>query len=110
MAGPFPIGYIKDAKVNGLMSVVKPDGARRQVGNLSAPAGRSFNDGINENVLQEWKKTQTTSRDIADMIIRAGRNAILTCSDMTSAYKNLPVILSQRHYRCLGSVGRSLLI
>ena len=106
MAGPFPLGHIKDAKVNGLMSVVKPDGARRQVGNLSAPAGRSFNDGIDKNILREWKVTQTTSRDIADMIIRAGRNAILTCSDMISAYKNLPVTLNQRRLQVFRFCGK----
>ena len=34
MAGPFPIGYIKNA--NRFISVVKSDGSRRQGGNLSA--------------------------------------------------------------------------
>ena len=37
MAGPLGIGTMKDAKVCGLISVVKPGGDRRQVGNLSAP-------------------------------------------------------------------------
>ena len=78
MAGPFPIGYIKNAKVNGFISVVKSDGSRRQVGNLSAPEGRSFNNGIDPGVLKEWKVTQTTSRDIADKILRAGKNAVWT--------------------------------
>ena len=50
--------------------------------------------------------TQTTSRDIADMIIRAGRNAILTCSDMSSAYKNLRVILSQRRLQVFRFCGK----
>ena len=44
MAGPLPMGSIKDAKVNGFMSVVKPGDARRQVGNLSSPKGASFNE------------------------------------------------------------------
>ena len=78
MAGPFPIGYIKNAKVNGFISVVKSDGSRRQVGNLSAPEGRSFDNGIDPGVLKEWKVTQTTSRGIADKILRAGKNAVLT--------------------------------
>ena len=34
MAGPFVPGYIRNGKINGFISVVKPDGARRQVGNL----------------------------------------------------------------------------
>ena len=59
MSGPFKIGSVKSAKVNGFISVVKDSGARRQVGNLSAPAGLSFNDGISKNTLKEWKVVQT---------------------------------------------------
>ena len=106
MAGPFQIGFVKNAKVNGFISVVKPDNSRRQVGNLSAPAGMSFNDGISSQVLEQWTVGQTTSRQFADMIARAGKNAILTCSDMKSAYKNLPVSLDQRRLQVFRFCGK----
>ena len=106
MAGPFPHGYVQNAKVNGFISVVKSDGSRRQVGNLSAPEGRSFNDAVDTGVFKEWNVTQTTSRDIADMILRAGKNAVLTCCDMTSAYKNLPVCLEQRRFQVFRFCGK----
>ena len=106
MAGPFPLGYIENAKINGLISVVKPDGSRRQVGNLSAPKGRSFNDGIDPSLLKEWRVKQTTSRDIADMILRTGKDSILSCSDMTSAYKNLPVAIEQRRLQVFRFCGK----
>ena len=51
MAGPFDIGHVAGAKVNGFVSIGKPDGSRRQVGNLSHPPGLSFNDNIDPKVL-----------------------------------------------------------
>ena len=106
MGGPFKLGYIKNAKVNGFLSVVKPNGARRQVGNLSAPAGASFNDGISKDTLKEWRVVQTTSRQIANMIARAGKGAVLSCSDMQNAYKNLPVCTEQRRLQTFRFLNR----
>ena len=68
--------------------------------------GSSFNDGICTDVLTQWIVSQTTSRHIADMILRAGRGSILTCSDMTSAYKNLPVVCSQRRLQVFRFCGK----
>ena len=106
MAGPFPPNSIKDAKINSLLSVKKPDGSRWQVGNLSAPKGSSFNDGINPESLKEWKVLQTTSKNIAEMIARSGRNALLSCCDMVSAYKALPVCRKQRRLQCFRFLGK----
>ena len=78
MAGPFPLGFIEGAKVCGLIPIEKPGGARRQVGNLSAPQGSSFNEGIPETALKEWRVEQTTSKQIAYMIARAGQGAIIS--------------------------------
>ena len=91
MAGPFKPGSIENTKVNGFLSIVKPNGARRQVGNMAAPKGSSFNDGIPESALTEWKVTQTISKQVSWMIADAGPGAILSCSDMVAAYKCIPV-------------------
>ena len=109
MAGPFPINHILDAKVNGFLSIVKPTGARRQVGNLSAPKGRSFNEGINPVLLHEWKVTQTTSKHFSDMISRSGKNSIMSCSDMVSAYKCLPVCIKQRRLQVFSFPGKEFI-
>ena len=96
MAGPLDPGEVPNAKINGLMSVKKPDGSRQQVGNLSSPKGRSFNDGILDTTLKIWPVRQTTSRQFAEKIARAGRGAVLCCCDLVNAYKCLPVCKKQQ--------------
>ena len=108
MAGPFPVGYIKDAKVNGFLSIIKPGGARRQVGNLAAPKGASFNDGISKESLQEWQVVMTTSQQTSDMIANSGKGSILSCSDMVAAYKCLPV-KEQRRLQVFRLLGREFI-
>ena len=109
MAGPLPIGTIPNAKVNGLMSVRKSDGGSRPVGNLSAPKGRSFNDGICKDYLQEWQVHQTTAAEFAGRLARAGRGAFIACSDMVSAYKCLPVTMKQRRLQCFHLLGKEFM-
>ena len=106
MAGPLSPRHITDPKINGFMSISKPDGSRRQIGNLSHPPGISFNDGIDSKILDIWKVKQTTSKDFARMISRAGAGCIMSCSDMISAYKNLPVKLEQRRLQVFQFCGK----
>ena len=97
MSGPLnPEGFPR-AKINGFMAVPKASGDRRQVGNLSSPEGMAFNDGIPMEVLQTWPVKQTTARQFAVKITRAGRNSILSKCDMVAAYKTLKVCLEQRN-------------
>ena len=109
MAGPFAQNSIPDAKINGIIAVEKPDGSRRQVGNLSAPKGKSFNDGIDEGSLKEWRVVQTTAATFASMVARSGPGAWLSCCDMTNAYKCLPVCLSQRKLQCFRFLGKDFM-
>ena len=60
-------------KINSFMAIPKPSGHRRQVGNLSAPEGNSFNDGIPEAVMSSWNVTQTTAKQFSHKIEKAGR-------------------------------------
>ena len=106
MAGPFEEGTIPNAKINGLVAVEKPDGSRRQVGNLSKPKGSSFNDGIPEHTMKEWPVDQTTSKQFAEMISRAGRRAVLFCCDLVSAYKCLPVCKEQQRLQVFAFGGK----
>ena len=106
MTGPFPIGFIPNAKVNGFLSIVKPGGARRQVGNLAAPKGVSFNDVISKQSLQEGKVVQTMAKQISIMIANSGTGAILSCSDMVAAYKCLPVKKEQWRIQVFHLLGK----
>ena len=48
-----------------------------------------------------------TPSKFAQMITRAGRNAVMSCSDMCDAYKMIPVCLQQRQlqaYRFCGAL------
>ena len=96
LAGPLDIELFPGTKINGFMAVPKASGDRRQVGNLSSPEGSAFNDGIPMEVLKTWPVTQTTARQFAVKITRAGRNSILSKCDMVAAYKTLKVCLKQR--------------
>lgn len=58
-----------------------------QVGNLSAPRGASFNEGIPAQLLQQWTVVQTTARTFSEMLAKAGRSCIMSKSDMVAAYK-----------------------
>ena len=106
MAGPLMPGTVKDAKINGFLSIVKPSGARRQVGNLAAPRGVSFNDGIPPEAMKEWPVIQTTAKQFSRMIADAGRGALFSCSDMVAAYKCLPVKKEQRRFQVFSLLGR----
>ena len=105
-AGPFEPGTVKDAKVNGFLSIVKADGSQRQVGNMAAPRGLSFKDGIPEEALKEWQVYQTTAKQISTMIANAGEGAIMSCSDMVVAYKCLPVKKDQRRLQVFELIGK----
>ena len=106
MAGPLPLNSVARAKVNPLLSIPKVDGSRRLVGNLSAPKGKSFNEGIPESSLKCWKVRQTTAKDFANLIARAGKGAIITCCDMVAAYKCLPVVRKQRRLQVFRFLGK----
>ena len=109
MAGPFPLGFVENSKVNGFLSIVKPGGARRQVGNLASPAGSSFNEGISEESMKEWRVFQLTSKDFSHKVVRAGKGAIISCSDMVSAYKTLPVCIKQRRLQVHHFLGKEFM-
>ena len=69
MTGPMVPSSVPNVKINSFMAVPKPGGHRRQVGNMSAPKGRSFNDGISEATLSSWQVIQTTARQFSHKIV-----------------------------------------
>ena len=96
IAGPLHDEDSAAFKVNPLMAMHKPGGDIRVVGNLKYPSGSSFNDGINEDRLRDWPVKMLTAAKFAKMVVLAGRNAFMACSDMQSAYKMIPICKKQR--------------
>ena len=106
MAGPLEPYSIPNAKVNGFISVKKLDGSRRQCGNLSSPEGSAFNDGIPDSTMKIWPVDQTTSKQFAEKLARAGFKALMCCCDLKSAYKCLPVCKKQRRLQVFSFGGK----
>ena len=96
MAGPLDPELFPHVKINAFMAIPKPNGDRRQVGNLSSPEEFSFNDGIPPEVLAIWSVTQTTAKQFSHKITAAGWSSIMSKSDMVSAYKTMQVCIKQR--------------
>ena len=55
---------------------------------MSSPKGASFNEGVPDSLLKEWRVVQTTASNYSDMLARAGRFCIMAKSDMVAAYKS----------------------
>ena len=102
VAGPFKRIPGLDKRINSILSIPKPGGERRVVVNLSAPGGspstvdRSFNGNANKDLSRCWPLTQLNARQFALMIRSMGSGARMGKSDLTQAYKNMPVTIEQR--------------
>ena len=88
-AGPFtaaelPVG----AKVNGIMCRPKPSGAVRVILNMSAPAGKSVNDGIDSG---EFPAVMSSTAKWLAVLNKAGRGCLMTKVDWADAYKHVRV-------------------
>ena len=105
MAGPMFNRDCAQYKINPILAVKKPGGYIRVVSNLKAQQGQSFNEGIPEDRLADWPVSMLTASQFAHMIVKAGRNALMSCGDMCDAYKMLPVCLQQRHLQAYKFCG-----
>ena len=77
-----------DAKINGIMCVPKPNGAVRVINNLSAPEGRSVNEGINSD---EFPAPMSSTVKWLRILNKAGRGCWIFKCDWADAYKHLAV-------------------
>ena len=109
VAGPLFDIEVGKYKYNSLMAVKKAGDHIRVVGNLKAPPGEAFNDGIPEERLKEWPVTMLTPAKFAKKIVNAGPNALMACSDMKDAYKMLPVSLDQRELQAYDFCGATFI-
>ena len=102
IAGPLSPSPQRCRRINALLSVPKPDGDRRQVGDLSSPGksefcpDKSFNENVDKSLEACWPLTQLTAKQFSFMIRSMGVRALMAKTDLSQAYKCLPVALVQR--------------
>jgi hypothetical protein len=88
-AGPFnPADRPSDAKVNGVMCRIKPNGTARIILNMSAPKGHSVNDGINAD---DFPTSMSSTSKWLEVLDRAGKHATMAKIDWAAAYKHIAV-------------------
>ena len=76
------------AKINGIMCNPKPNGAVRVINNLSAPEGRSVNEGIDSD---EFPAPMSSTTKWLRILNRAGKGCWIFKCDWADAYKHLAV-------------------
>jgi len=87
--GPVPLEEIpKDAKINGIMTKPKPNGAVRIILNLSAPLGNCVNEGIDTSLFPTVMSSTTKWLRALHL---AGRSAKMCKIDWSDAYKHVAV-------------------
>jgi len=77
-----------EAKINGILTRQKPNGSVRVILNLSAPKGRSVNDGINN---EEFPATMSSTAAWLRVLNKAGKGCWITKVDWSDAYKHISV-------------------
>jgi len=102
--GPFLEEEVpEDAKVNGIMTRPKPNGAVRIILNLSAPRGSCVNEGID---LAEFPATMSSTGKWLAVLAAAGRRAWMIKMDWADAYKHIHVREEDVHLQWFSWLGR----
>jgi len=87
VAGPFNSPPLKDFRVNSLIAV-EQDTKVRPCLNVSLPKGCSFNDNVNESLVE--KVNMTSARNFSYAVKECGLGAVMSKFDMCDAYKVMP--------------------
>ena len=75
---------------------LKPHGgAIRLINDHSTPKGKSFNEGISDEVLRDIHLHMGTLSNVITTILLAGRGAVMSKHDLSEAFQTLPVQLEQ---------------
>ena len=93
-AGPFSKEEVPaHAKINGMMCRPKPSGAVRVILNMSAPDGKSVNDGIDAG---DFPTVMSSTAKWIAVLNRAGKGCLMTKADWADAYKHIRVRAADR--------------
>ncbi len=102
-SGPFDSPPFDRFRVNCLMAVPQ-EGKVRPVLNVSAPTGSSFNDNINRNALEKIK--MSSAREFGYLLVKCGKGARMSKSDLCDAYKLIPVPLGELRIQGFSWLGK----
>ena len=86
--GPFEHIPTPSFRSSGLGAIPKKNGGWRMILHLSAPYGRSVNDGIHK---EQFPIHYATVDDAVDLISRFGKGAILAKVDLKAAFRMVPI-------------------
>ncbi len=89
--GPYTVPPTANFRSSPLTVVEKTDGSPRVCHNLSAPVGRSVNDGLD---MDGYTCAFDSVMDAIRMIVEIGRGALLAKRDWKSAYRQILVRLA----------------
>ena len=76
------------AKINGIMCKLKPNGAVRVILNMSAPKGRSVNDGIRK---EDFPAPMSSTTKFLRILCKGGPGCLIFKCDWADAYKHVCV-------------------
>lgn len=102
-AGPFSSPPFPNFMASGVGVVPKKSGKLRLIHHLSAPAGRSVNDGINKD---DFSLQYVTVDDAIAIIMRLGRGTQLAKMDIRNAFRLCPVRHQDHHLLGISWQGR----
>ena len=86
--GPFTTSPIYPLQCSGLGAIPKKNGKWRMIMHLSAPAGRSVNDGIHP---EEFSLHYSSVDDAVAILLHLGKGALMAKIDLKSAFRMIPV-------------------
>jgi hypothetical protein len=92
VVGPFDSPPFEDFRINPLMAAVQKTKVR-PIMNLSSPKGNSLNDAIDMTTVQ--KINMSSPKLFAEELVKAGKGALFSKSDIVDAYKLIPNAVQQ---------------
>ena len=101
--GPFAAPPFKLFRVNPLMAAIQP-GKIRPILNLSSPKERSFNDSVDPWYIE--KLTMSSPKLFGESLIKIGKGAVFSKSDIQDAYKTIPKAKTQRNLYGMKWLGK----
>jgi hypothetical protein len=95
VVGPFDSPPMEGFRGNPLIAAVQKTKVR-PILNLSSPKGRSFNDAVDGWKIENLQ--MSTPRLFSGSILKAGKNALISKTDIQDAYKLIPNPVSEWKY------------
>ena len=93
----------REAKISGIMTKAKPNGSVKVILNLSAPLGKSVNEGIDNAC---FPATMSSTKKWLQILHPAGKGCLIVKINWSSAYKQVAVQLDDLHLQWFQWLGK----